>query len=116
MLPKWSQDDDENTHIVATASDTNSLVTQDSCYFCRFTTGGDQFLSCKCNRILRTENIDAISGSELTRGAVRSFAISSLTDPLFMSSDSSSNIALIPILNDLSPNALVIASSPITRL
>mmetsp|Transcript_16307 Transcript_16307/g.37719 ORF Transcript_16307/g.37719 Transcript_16307/m.37719 type:complete len:225 (-) Transcript_16307:1032-1706(-) len=60
--------------------------------------------------------IDAISGSALTSGAVRSFVASSLTPPAPSSSASSSSIAFIPILKLLSPNALVMASSPMTRL
>mmetsp|Transcript_2200 Transcript_2200/g.6412 ORF Transcript_2200/g.6412 Transcript_2200/m.6412 type:complete len:307 (-) Transcript_2200:1852-2772(-) len=70
------------------------------------------------NSSLWLNTMDAISGSALTSGAVRSLAISlSLipTAPL-ISSASSSSIAFIPILKDLSPNALVMASSPITRL
>lgn len=52
VFPEWPKDNNENTDVVATSSNSNSLVTEDPCHFSGFSSVGNQFLACKCYGVL----------------------------------------------------------------
>ena len=58
IFPKWPKDEDQNTDIISTSSDSDCLITQDSRDLGRFAPVCDKFLSGECYGILGLEDVE----------------------------------------------------------
>mmetsp|Transcript_4228 Transcript_4228/g.6521 ORF Transcript_4228/g.6521 Transcript_4228/m.6521 type:complete len:84 (-) Transcript_4228:2137-2388(-) len=58
VFPERPKNKNQNTDVISTSSDSDCLVTQNSCNLGRLAPVGDEFLTRECDGILRLEHIE----------------------------------------------------------